>query len=56
MKSFRNLYAGYRYPGEVIAHAVWLYHHFCLSFRDVQDPLAERGITVSHETAREGRE
>ena len=37
MKSSRNLYAGYRYPGEFIAHAVWLYHRFCLSFRDVQD-------------------
>ena len=53
MKSSRNPYAGYRYPGEVIAHAVWLYHRFCLSFRDVQDLLAERGITVSHETIRQ---
>jgi putative transposase len=35
MKSSRNPYAGYRYPGEIIAHAVWLYHRFCLSFRDV---------------------
>ena len=53
MDSSRNLYAGYRYPGEVIAHAVWLYHRFRLSFRDVQDLLAERGITVSHETIRQ---
>ncbi len=53
MKSSRNPYAGYRYPGEVIAHAVWLYHRFCLSFRDVQDLLAERGITVSHEAIRQ---
>ena len=53
MKSSRNPYAGYRYPGEVIAHAVWLYHRFCLSFRDVEDLLAERGITVSHETIRQ---
>jgi len=53
MKSSRNPYAGYRYPGEIIAHAVWLYHRFCMSFRDVEDLLAERGITVSHETIRQ---
>ena len=53
MESSRSPYAGYRYPGEVIAHAVWLYHRFCLSFRDVEDLLAERGITVSHETVRQ---
>jgi putative transposase len=55
MRSSRNSYAGYRYPGEIIAHAVWLYHRFCLSFRDVEDLLAERGITVSHETIRQWR-
>jgi putative transposase len=32
---------GYRFPPEIIAHAVWLYFRFHLSFRDVQDPLAE---------------
>jgi putative transposase len=53
MRSSRNPYAGYRYPGEIIAHAVWLYHRFCLSFRDVEYLLAERGITVSHETIRQ---
>ncbi len=53
MESSRNLYAGHRYPGEVIAHAVWLYYRFCLSFRDVVDLLAERGITVSHESVRQ---
>ena len=40
-------------PAEVIGHAVWLYHRFCLSFRDVEDVLAERGITVSYETIRQ---
>jgi len=55
MKSPRNRYVGYRYPGEVIAQAVWLYRRFCLSFRDVEDLLAERGITVSHETVRQWR-
>lgn len=42
-----NPYAGYRYPGEVIAHAVWLYHRFCLSLREVEDLLAERCMVVS---------
>ena len=37
---------------EIISHAVWLYHRFTLSFRDVEDLLAERGITVSYEAIR----
>ena len=45
-------YRGYRFPSEVISHAVWLYHRFSLSFRDVEDLLAERGITVTYETIR----
>ncbi len=45
-------YAGYRFPPEVIDHAIWLYLRFTLSFRDVEDLLAERGIAVSHETVR----
>ncbi len=49
----RSPYRGYRFPPEIIAHAVWLYFHFHLSFRDVQDLLAERGIVVSHETIRQ---
>ena len=46
-------YRGHRFPTEIISHAVWLYHRFCLSFRDVEDLLAERGITVSYETIRQ---
>jgi transposase-like protein len=46
----RSPYRGGRFPSEIIAHAVWLYFRFDLSFRDVQDLLAERGIIVSHET------
>ncbi len=42
----------HRFPPEIISHAVWLYHRFCLSLRDVEDLLAERGITVSYETIR----
>ena len=45
-------YYGYRFPPEMISHAVWLYHRFCLSFRDVEDLLAQRGITVSYEAVR----
>ena len=41
-------YAGYRFPAEVISHAVWLYFCFPLSLRMVDDLLAARGIIVSH--------
>ena len=46
-------YRGYRFPPEVIARAVWLYHRFTRSFRDVEDLMAERGVTVSYETVRQ---
>lgn len=42
----------HRFPPEVIRHAVWLYTKFTLSFRDVEDLLAERGLDVSYETIR----
>src|SRR5438876_12342184 len=45
-------YAGYRFPPEIIQHAIWLYLRFTLSFRNVEELLAERGIDVSHETIR----
>ena len=45
-------YAGYRFPAEVISHAVWLYFRFPLSLRMVDELLAARGIMVSHETVR----
>ena len=45
-------YRGYRFPSEIISHAVWLYYRFGLSFRDVEDLLAERGITVTYEAIR----
>jgi putative transposase len=47
-----NPYRGHRFPREVIAHAVRLYRRFALSFRDVEEPLVERGIVVSYETVR----
>jgi putative transposase len=46
-------YAGFRFPQEIISHAVWLYFRFSLSFRDVEDLLAERGVVVSYETIRQ---
>src|SRR4051794_8451889 len=46
-------YAGYRFPAEVISHAVWLYFRFPLSLRMVEEMLAARGIIVSHETIRQ---
>jgi putative transposase len=45
-------YPRYRFPAEIISYAVWLYHIFSLSLRDVESILAERGITVTHESIR----
>jgi putative transposase len=42
----------HRFPPEIIQHSVWLYARFTLSFRDVEDPLVERGIDVTNETLR----
>ena len=43
---------GYRYPIEVIGHAVWLYHRFTLSLRDVEELMLARGVVVTYETIR----
>ncbi len=53
MNAQTSSYRGYRFPPEIISHAVWLYYRFCLSFRDVEDLLAERGVIVSYETIRQ---
>jgi len=45
-------FARHQFPPEIIRHAVWLYLRFTLSFRDVEDLLAERGLDVSYETVR----
>ncbi|WP_434482082.1 IS6 family transposase [Streptomyces sp. NBC_01340] len=45
-------YQGHWYPAEVIAHCVWLYHRFPLSFREVEELMLERGVVVSYETVR----
>jgi putative transposase len=52
-RSTQPSYAGHRFPPEVISHAVWLYFRFPLGLRMVEEMLAARGITVSHETVRQ---
>ena len=47
MTSAPATYPGYRFPAEIIGHAVWLYHVFNLSLRDVEQILAERGTSVT---------
>jgi putative transposase len=48
----RISYSGYRFPPTIIQQAIWLYLRFTLSLRDVEELLAERGITVSYESVR----
>ena len=45
-------YKNHRFPVEIINHAVWLYFRFCLSFRDVEELLLERGVIVTYEAIR----
>jgi putative transposase len=53
MRTKTPSYQRHRFPSEIISHAVWLYHRFCLSFREVEELLAERGISVTYETVRQ---
>ncbi len=53
MKKPTPSYQRHRFPSEIISHAVWLYHRFCLSFREVEELLAERGITITYESIRQ---
>ena len=46
------MYKRHRFPPQIIQYAVWLYHRFNLSHRDIEDLLAERGIVVSYESVR----
>ena len=52
MNSPRSIYLRHRFPGDIVALAVWYYYRFSVSYRDVEDLLAERGIIVSYETIR----
>jgi len=47
-----NLYRGHRFPKEIISHCVWLYFRFSVSFRDVEEMMAARGIVLTYETVR----
>ena len=45
-------FARHQFPPAIIRHAVWVYLRFTLSYRDVEDLLAERGLDISYETVR----
>src|ERR1700687_1108937 len=51
-RAARDPHYRHRFPAEIISYAVWLYHVFSLSLRDVELLLAERGVVVSYETVR----
>ena len=53
MLSSVSRYHRHRFPAEIISHCVWLYFRFALSFRDVEEMLAMRGVKLSYETIRE---
>ena len=48
-----TMYKGFRYPAAIISHVVWLYFRFSLSFRDIEELMASRGIFVTYETIRQ---
>ncbi|MEO1131087.1 MAG: hypothetical protein AAFX40_00105 [Cyanobacteria bacterium J06639_1] len=47
-------YARHHFPVAIISYAVWLYFRFCLSYRDIEELLAQRGIHISYKTVRRG--
>ncbi len=53
MSTSASLYHRHRFPTEIISHCVWLYFRFAVSFRDVEEMLAMRGVALSYETVRE---
>ncbi len=53
MNETSSPYHGFRHPGEIISHAVWLYHRFNLSFRNVEEILVSRGVDVTYESVRQ---
>jgi putative transposase len=55
MNALPNPYSGYRCLAEIIRHGVWFYFRFALSYRDVEEILAIRGIVVSHGAVRQWR-
>jgi putative transposase len=53
MDTTQSLYQRHCFPAEIISHCVWLYFRFALSFRDVEEMMAKRGVTVTYESVRE---
>jgi len=53
MRTSVSLYHRHRFPSEIISHCVWLYFRFSLSFRDVEELMSSRGVSLSYETVRE---
>lgn len=53
MKAKKSPYAGHRYPIEINSHTVWLYYRFSLSFRDIEELLAARGVGLTYESIRQ---
>src|SRR5215471_5365611 len=53
MRTSVSLYRRHRFPAEIISHCVWLYFRFALSFRDIEEMLAMRGVCLTYETVRE---
>jgi putative transposase len=53
MRTSVSRYHRHRFPAEIISHCVWLYFRFALSFRDVEEMLAMRGVVLTYETVRE---
>ena len=53
MQTSIAVYHRHRFPAEIITHCVWLYFRFALSFRDVEEMLSMRGVSLSYETVRE---
>jgi putative transposase len=47
-----TLYKRHRFPAEIISHCVWLYFRFCLSYRDVEELMSERGVVLTYEAVR----
>ena len=53
MHTAASLYRRHRFPAEIISHCVWLYFRFALSYRDVEEIMTMRGVTLTYETIRE---
>ena len=53
MDTTQSLCHRHRFPAEIISHCVWLYFRFSLSFRDVEEMMAKRGVVLTYETVRE---